>query len=150
MTFGNLTRPGATIAVSVFLATLAAAAPHINAESGPPRSVFLRLPGDAVDPTVAMDLEPRPDGRWRLRIDTDGFTFTSLCLTEAAAVPVGHAHVIVDGVKVASAFHPVIDLDPLPPGKHDVTVVLRGQDHRALLGRHGLIKAEAVVTVGKG
>jgi len=44
----------------------------------------------------------------------------------------------------------VIDLDPLEPGRHDVTVVLRGQDHRALLGRHGLIKAEAVVTVGKG
>lgn len=143
-------RHGATLAVSAFLATLAAAAPHINAANEPPRSVFLRLPGETPDPRVAVRLTPREDGTWRLRIDTQGFTFTSLCVTEAAAVPVGHAHVIVNGVKVATAYHPVIDLGPLPPGRHDVTVVLRAQDHRALLGRQGLIRAEAVVEVAEG
>ncbi len=143
-------RHGAILAVSAMLATLAAAAPHINAGNTPPRSVFLRLPGDVPEPRVAMDLEARADGTWRLRIDTEDFTFTSLCVTEAAAVPVGHAHVIVNGVKVASAFHPVVDLGALPPGEHDVTVVLRGQDHRALLGRSGMIRANAVVSVGAG
>lgn len=143
-------RHSATLAVSLLLATLAAAAPHINAENAPPRSVFLRLPPDRPEPSVALTATPREDGTLRLRIETEGFTFTELCVTEAAAVPVGHAHVIVDGVKVASAYHPVIDLDPLPPGVHDVTVVLRGQDHRALLGRTGLIRAEATVGVAEG
>lgn len=147
MSLRSLARHGGILAVSALLATLAAAAPMINADGGPPRSVFLRLPANAADPTVAMELKPRDNGTWRLTIHTTGFTFTSICVTDAEAVPVGHAHVIVNGAKVASAFEPFMDIGPLPPGQHDVTVVLRGRDHRALLGKNGLIKADTTITV---
>jgi len=147
MRIRTLARNGAALSVAALLATLAAAAPIINAAGGPPRSVFLRLPGDAPQPSVTMDLEPRGDGTWRLRIDAERFTFTDLCVSDADAVPVGHAHVIVNGAKVASAYGPILDIGPFPPGRHDVTVVLRGQDHRALLGNHGLIKAERAIAV---
>ena len=150
MSAHRLARSGAGFAVAGLLATLAAAAPAVNAKGGPPRSVFLTLPAEIREPEVALSVTPRPDGRWRIRIDTEGFTFSNLCLSEAEAIPVGHAHVIVDGVKVASAYDPIVEVGPFPAGLHDLTVVLRGQDHRALLGRHGLIKTEAVLEVTEG
>ncbi|MGB5556476.1 MAG: hypothetical protein WBN04_00520 [Paracoccaceae bacterium] len=143
-----LARYGAAAIVSALLATLAAAAPLVNATGGPPRTVFLQLPADLPEPKVKLAIYPLPSGRWQLEIEVDGFRFTELCLTEAEAVPVGHAHIIRDGVKIASAYHPVIDLGHLPPGRHRIEAVLRGQDHRALLGHQGLIKSEVTVVVG--
>lgn len=143
----TLARRGAVIIVALLLATLAAAAPLVNSKGAPPRTVFLRLDSTVPQPAVSMDLRQTEGGRVMVRIHTRNFTFTEICLTDADAVPVGHAHVIVDGVKVASAFHPVVEIGPLEPGVHDVTVVLRGQDHRALLGDHGLLKVDASIDI---
>ncbi len=133
--------------VAAMLATLAVGAPLFNAEGAPPRSVFLQLPADLPEPQVSLAATRTAKGYWQLRIDADGFRFTDLCLSDAAAIPVGHAHIIRNGVKVASAFFPVVDLGQLPPGKHHVAAVLRGQDHRALVGRSGLIKADLLIVV---
>ena len=144
MRIPGFARHGAALTMAVLMATLAATAPLVNAKGGPPRTVFLELPPEA-EPTVSLDLAPLPGGGWQIRIDTTGFVFTSLCLSQAEAIPVGHAHVIVDGVKVASAYHPVGNLTDLGAGAHEVRVVLRGQDHRALIGSTGLIQAKVWV-----
>lgn len=147
MTPRFLLRHAAFGLVAMLLATLAVGAPLVNAVAGPPRSVFLQLPSDLPEPQVGLAAERLPTGHWQVRIDAEAFRFTDLCLTEAAAIPVGHAHVILNGVKVASAYHPVVDLGDLPPGRHHIEAVLRGQDHRALVGRQGLIKADLVIAV---
>ena len=123
--------------------------PQINAASGPPRSVFLKLSEDQPDPSVDLIAEQGKGGDWFVTISADDFRFTTLCVTEAEAVPLGHAHIIVDGRKVASAYHPVVKLGALAPGQRHIQAVLRGQDHRALLGRKGMIKADIIVTVPK-
>lgn len=140
-------RTAAAGLLAALLAALAVGAPLVNAGAGPPRAVFLQLPPDRDQPTIVLAARRLPSGRWRLTIETTGFRFTRLCVPDAEALPVGHAHVLLDGVRVASAYEPIVDLDALPPGRHVVSAVLRGQDHRALLGTHGLIKAEIVVEV---
>lgn len=138
---------GATVLVALLLATLAVLAPILNTQSGPPRSVFLHLSEDKPRPRITLVVDPLPSGGFRLDLSTEAFRFTEVCLPEAAAIPVGHAHIHVDGVKVAAAYQPVVYLDALTPGQHRITAVLRGQDHRALVDGNGLIMAELRIVV---
>lgn len=147
MTRIDLSRVGPIAMMAGLLGSLAIGAPVYNAQHTAPRSVFLSLPAEIAEPSVTLSAERRASGRWVLRIDAVGFQFTQICLTEADPIPVGHAHIIVDGVKVASAYHPIIELGALPPGRHRVRAILRGQDHRALLGERGLIGAEVIIDV---
>ncbi|SMX31992.1 hypothetical protein [Actibacterium lipolyticum] len=146
MTFDRLAAP---LAMALCLSAFALFVPQINAGGGPPRSVFLQLPDEAPTPDVQLTAVPAKDGEWFVTITASDFRFTTLCLPEAEPVPLGHAHIIVDGQKVASAYHPVVKLGVLAPGQRHIQAVLRGQDHRALLGRQGMIKADIFVTVPK-
>jgi hypothetical protein len=142
-----LAQHGPLVVLAGLLAALSVAVPVLNTAAGPPRALFLQLPATLSEPELALTASGAPDGSWQLRIETKGFRFTALCVADAAAVPVGHAHVILDDRKIASAFVPVVDLGVLPPGDHQVQVVLRAQDHRALVGRHGLVQAWVVISV---
>ena len=133
--------------LAFLLGALVIAAPVVNASARLPRSVFLVLPKTAPPPEVSFTVRKLDRGRVRLFIETSGFQFSALCVTTADAQPLGHAHVIVRGKKVASAYTPVVDLGPLPAGLHRVTVVLRGQDHRALVGPRGLIQFTQTVRI---
>jgi len=138
------------IAMTGLLGSLVAAAPAYNAAEAAPRSVFLQLPDTLPEPRVDMQARRLPSGGWRITLDASDFRFTEICVTDAEAMPVGHAHIVAGGVKLAAAYQPVVDIAPLPVGTHRVSVVLRGQDHRALLGRDGLITAEVEITVPAG
>ncbi|MEM9798603.1 MAG: hypothetical protein AAF919_19105 [Pseudomonadota bacterium] len=141
---------GPVLALSGLLAGLAVAAPAVNAGDPAPRAVFLQLPDHLPEPSVTVRADPISGGRWRLTLTARDFGFTAICLSTAEPVPMGHAHIIHDGVKVAAAYGPIVDIGPLPPGRHVVEAVLRGQDHRALLGRDGLIKGQVVIVVPEG
>ena len=141
MSRGQMPPALAGLLAAVLLSGLSVAAPVVNAAGHPPRTVFLELPADRPLPTVSLSASTAPAGGLRLEIETTGFHFTEVCLSQADAVPVGHAHILVDGAKVASAYGPLVDIAALPPGRHVIEVVLRGQDHRALTGPDGLIKA---------
>ncbi|MEL6207216.1 MAG: hypothetical protein AAFR47_18140 [Pseudomonadota bacterium] len=130
---------GAKGVLASMMLALAMLTPYVNAASGPPRSVFLLLPETEPAPQVDLVIHVTDTGELDLMIVTTGFRFTTTCMPEAAAIPVGHAHIHVDGVKVASAYHPRVLLSGLTPGVHQINVVLRGQDHRALVTAGGLI-----------
>jgi hypothetical protein len=137
----------ATLGLAGLLAVTCIGVPLVNADAGPPRALFLRLPADIPEPTVALAARASADGRWMLDIAATGFRFTDLCIANAAAVPVGHAHVFRGEQKLATAYLPVVDLGRLGPGVHEIRVVLRGQDHRALVGRSGLVEASTIIAV---
>ncbi|MEP2028775.1 MAG: hypothetical protein ABJI96_08725 [Paracoccaceae bacterium] len=138
---------GPMVLIAGLLEALAAGAASFNTGNTAPRSVFLKLPADIPQPSLALSILQDASGNWVLHIDTKAFQFTDICISASEAVPVGHAHVILDGVKIGSAFSPIMHIGVLPPGQHRVSVVLRGQDHRALIGQNGLINAALVVYV---
>ncbi len=141
-----MTNTAAVFALAVALCVLVCTAVQHNEKGIPPRTAFQVLSQDLV-PKVQLAAVPLGGGRFRIAIETEAFQFTDICLAHAVAAPIGHAHLQVNGVKVASVYQPVAEVGPLPPGEHVIDVVLRGQDHRALVSKAGLLKAEVAVIV---
>jgi hypothetical protein len=140
-------RATAPVLLAALLMSLVLTAPVLNAMERLPARVFLTIPEGAPVPTIAVTAEPLKGGRYRLYLEARHFVFTDVCLNHATSSLEGHAHVHVNGQKVASAFTPWVELGPLPPGVHQIDVVLRGQDHRPLASQKGLIRAEVTINV---
>ncbi len=121
--------------------------PSVNAHSGPPPSVFHQLDPSLPEPEIRLSARQSAAGNWTLFIDVEHFDFTPICRAVGEPKPTGHAHVINGDVKIASAFQPWIGLGRLEPGRHEIRVVLRGQDHRALMGASGLLAASIEIDV---
>lgn len=136
--------------IALLLATLVIAAPIVNAKGRPPRAVFLILPETVTPPEVSIEAEALGKGRYLLTLHASAFVFTDLCVTDADAIPVGHAHVHVNGEKVASAYAPIIEIGPLSPGQHKIDVVLRGQDHRPIFAQDALVQSRIQINVPSG
>ena len=132
---------GLLLAISVLV-------PRLNAEAGPPSSVFVRLDPGRPDPRIEAQAFAAKGGEWLLRLDVDGFAFTDICTVVESDEPVGHAHVYADNKKIAAAYEPIISLGKLAPGEHTLRIMLRAQDHRALVGSSGLIERHIRILVG--
>ena len=108
--------------LAILLGSVVFAAPIVNGNGRPPRAVFLILPETVTPPEVSIEAEALGKGRYLLTLHASAFVFTDLCVTDADAIPVGHAHVHVNGEKVASAYAPIIEIGPLSPGQHKIDV----------------------------
>jgi hypothetical protein len=93
-------------------------------------------------PTLAATLTPDPVSGWNLRVEPTNFRFAP----ESAGAPhvpgEGHAHVYVDGEKIARLYGPWMHIPGLAPGA-TVEVTLNGNDHRPLAA-HGRVLAATV------
>lgn len=96
-------------------------------------------------PTVALDLLPDPVSGWSLRLTTTNFRFDPENAGGARDPGYGHAHLYVDGIKVARLYGPWHHLDGLSPGSHEIRVTLNGNDHRALAVDGAPIEARATL-----
>ena len=130
------------LALIALLPTIAFGVPRVNAESGPPRSVFAKWPESINAPVLKVSASRRADGRWQLNISAPGFVFSDICTSVAKPEAIGHAHLYDGDTKIAAAYTPTAVIGPFAPGTHHISVVLRARDHRTLLGKSGIIKAE--------
>ena len=130
------------------LLAIAVLVPHLNAEAGPPASVFVRLDPGQPDPRIEAQAYAASGGEWLLRLDVEGFAFTDICAVVERGEPLGHAHVYTGDRKIAAAYEPIVSLGKLAPGEHSFRIMLRAQDHRALVGSSGLIEQEINIVVG--
>lgn len=122
--------------------------PRLNAEAGPPDSVFVMLDPEKTDPRIEAEVTSLKSGEQLLRLDVDGFSFTDICAVVRSGEPVGHAHIYAGNQKIAAAYEPIVSLGKLPKGEHTLRIILRAQDHRALVGSEGLIERHIRVVVG--
>jgi hypothetical protein len=87
----------------------------------------------AVDaPEVSLMLSEDPVAGYNLEIKTRNFEFAP---KETGAAPVpgrGHAHVYVNGEKIARVYGPWLHIPALPTGEAVVEVTLNANDHRSL------------------
>ncbi|MEM8949585.1 MAG: hypothetical protein AAGA21_13650 [Pseudomonadota bacterium] len=134
--------------VLTLLIAMLAVIPWLNAEAGPPASVFVMLDPKTPDPRIEADVTSLPTGEQLLRLDVDGFTFSKICAAVETNEPIGHAHIYAGKQKIAAAYEPIVSLGKLPKGEHSLRIMLRAQDHRALVGSEGLIEREITVVVG--
>lgn len=106
---------------------------------------LVEAPDGAEAPSIAVELAPDPVGGWTLHVITERFTFAPEHANTAHVFGEGHAHLYVDGEKLARLYGPWFHIPTLPPGEHELTVTLNANDHR-VYGQNGR-PIQAVVTV---
>ena len=83
-------------------------------------------------PSLTIALHKDTDSGWNLNIQTTGFAFAPRRVGKDHREGEGHAHVYVNGAKIARVYGPWFHLGTLPQGEVEVRVTLNANDHRAL------------------
>ena len=105
------------------------------------------LPAGPGAPTLDFRVVEDAASGWNLHIVTTGFRFTRESVNGPHRAGEGHAHVYVDGKKVARIYGPRFHLGALPPGEVTLSVTLNANDHSALAVAGRPLKAEKTITV---
>lgn len=115
---------------------------HSDADAhGTPRE----LAGPA--PRVALSVTPDPVSGWNLHLDPGNFRFAPDRAGGTHVSGEGHAHVYVNGSKVARLYGPWLHLPALPEGTAQIRVTLNGNDHRPFSNAGQPIAAEVQIPV---
>jgi hypothetical protein len=98
-------------------------------------------------PRLAIHLTPDPVAGYNLHLTVEDFTFAPQSTGLGDTPGEGHAHVYVNGAKLARIYGPWFHIDALPPGEVEVAVTLNSNDHRPLASAGEPITASTKVTV---
>lgn len=79
-------------------------------------------------PEVTLHLWPDGPGAVNIRLDAPGFTFTPEAVNGENAPNGGHAHLYVNGEKVARMYGPYAQVTGVAPGT-EIRVTLNANDH---------------------
>lgn len=94
-------------------------------------------------PTINLRLFALGDGSYNLQLQTSNFTFTPQNIDKAPVLGEGHAHLYVDGVKIARLYGEWNHLPTLPPNAETLTVALYANNHQGFAVDGELIAATA-------
>lgn len=121
-----------------------------DASGDKPAHVHKKVEIPAGQPVPAVSLVVRPDAMsgWNLEMRVRNFTFAPDRInTKSTSVNEGHAHLYVNGKKVARLYGPWYHLPNLPPGANRITVTLNTNDHGDLVHQGQVIQDTAIVQV---
>lgn len=110
--------------------------------------------GDAIDvsdasQTPSIDIKLHEDiiSGWNLEIIAENFEFSPQSVNKDHVAGTGHAHVYVNGEKLARLYANWLHIPALPSGETTVSVTLNSNDHRTLSVNGKALSAEKIVTV---
>ena len=105
----------------------------------PPREVDPDLP----IPQVTMEVEEDPTSGYNLTLTTENFTFTPEDINTDAVANEGHAHLFVNGEKVARLYSPWFNIKEsyFTEGMNSIEVTLNANDHTTWVIDGGTIGA---------
>lgn len=83
-------------------------------------------------PALELTVTADPGSGWNLRIETPNFRFAPEHASGAHVEGEGHAHVLVNGTKLARLYGHWMHLASLPAGENRIAVTLTTNDHKAL------------------
>jgi hypothetical protein len=112
----------------------------------------LEVPEGTPGPTVDLVVHKDAKAGWNLELRTTDFRWAPENVSTDAVMGEGHAHLYVDGVKVARVYGPWYYLGSLPEGEHQLRVTMNANDHSEYaVGGHVVEDDEAVVVpTGEG
>ncbi len=107
----------------------------------------IEIPAGHAVPQVKLTVVPDPMSGWNVIADVRNFRFAPERASLEASMGEGHAHLYVDGEKVARVYGRAFHLPRLEPGTHTVTFSLNGNDHAPYNHRGKPIADSVVVDV---
>ena len=93
---------------------------------------LLSLPEGPNAPNLEIEVVKDTVGGWNLHIIVENFEFAPQNVNEAHVAKEGHAHIYINGKKLARIYAPWFHISALPAGNVEVRVSLNANDHRAL------------------
>ncbi len=103
----------------------------------------------ATAPTIDLRVVALGDGSYNLQLQTSNFTFTPQNIDKAPVLGEGHAHLYVDGVKIARLYGEWHHVPTLPPDAEALTVSLYANNHQGFAVDGELISATALLADAK-
>ncbi|MEL7163831.1 MAG: hypothetical protein AAGL96_00045 [Pseudomonadota bacterium] len=100
-------------------------------------------------PTIAMAIDKDPTGGWNIILTPGNFTFTPAAVNGPNTPNTGHAHLYVNGQKMARIYGTYYHMPDLPPGQHEVVVALSTNDHSFYVVDGVRIEARADIMQGE-
>lgn len=97
-------------------------------------------------PAIMLSVNREGDG-WRIRAETERFTFAPAAMDGAHVPGEGHGHLYVGGLKIMRMTTAEALIGALPPGRHDVRVTLNTNNHMAYRTDAGPVTATATIDV---
>jgi hypothetical protein len=97
-------------------------------------------------PQVAITVEQEPMDGWNVTLSTNNFTFTPQMVNGENVDNTGHAHLYMDGVKIARLYGPHFYIPLLPVGDHEISVNLSSNDRSYYVIDGNWIAARTIVT----
>ncbi len=91
---------------------------------------LVEMPAGMPVPTVSVKLSPDPMSGWNLHVTTENFRFAPEQASRAHRPGEGHAHIYVDGMKIARLYGPWFHIGKMPSGARQVLITLNTNDHR--------------------
>lgn len=98
-------------------------------------------------PVPSVNLVVHPDAKkgWNLEVKVTNFSFALLSVNTAAKPGEGHAHLYVNGQKIARLYGNWYYLEDLPPGKNPITVSLNSNTHESLVSNGKIIQNTTII-----
>lgn len=99
-------------------------------------------------PSMAVSIQVTKDAMsgWNLKINPTGFKWAPEHASGAQVVGEGHAHLMVDGVKMARVYGDWFHIPKLSKGQHKVEVSLNGNDHSTYTVNGAEVSVSAMIT----
>ncbi len=104
------------------------------------------LPAGAETPELELSVQADPMSGWNLHITTKGFKFAPENASRSHVAGEGHAHVYVNGKKIARLYGNWLHISKLPKGRNTIEVTLNSNDHRPLAVGSVALRKSAIVT----
>lgn len=105
------------------------------------------VPAGADAPGVSVQVTPDPATGWNLHVMPTAFRFAPENASRAHVPGEGHAHVYVNGAKLARLYGDWMHIGELPEGKVKIGVGLYTNDHRPIHAGGVAVADEITVTV---
>lgn len=115
------------------------------AHAGHDHDRMVSVPAGPDAPTLEIEIAPDPETGWNLRIYVSNFRFAPEHASTEHHRGEGHAHVYVNGNKLARVYGSWFHIAELPQGANEIMVTLNTNDHAVLAVDDKPVRAMAMV-----
>ena len=105
------------------------------------------VPADLPIPTIDIEVLKDPMTGWNLHVETTNYTLAPERVSTEHVDGEGHMHLYINGEKISRLYGYWHDLGELPPGEHEIRVVLSTNSHADLTLNGQKIEDTEIVSV---
>lgn len=100
-----------------------------------------------VKPAITAIIQKDPVGGWNLNLQTKNFTYNAAAAGLENKQGEGHAHIYVNGAKLARIYGDWFHIGALPKGHNMISVTLNANDHSSLMHNGVMLEDKLMVIV---